>query len=42
MAQEAATAADRVYEVFDAAMVVDDRAGAVSVVASKGRLVSNT
>lgn len=38
MAQEAATAADRVCEIFDAPMVVDDRAGAVAVVSSKGRL----
>jgi ATP-binding cassette subfamily B protein len=38
MAQEAATAADRVYEVFDAAMTVDDRPGAVSLVSSSGRL----
>ncbi|MGA2531034.1 MAG: ABC transporter ATP-binding protein [Acidimicrobiales bacterium] len=38
MAQEAATASDRVYEVFDAAMVVDDRPGATSLVSAKGRL----
>jgi ATP-binding cassette subfamily B protein len=38
MAQEAATAADRVCEVFDAAMVVDDRPGARAVATSKGRL----
>jgi len=38
MAQEAATAADRVYEVFDAAMVVDDRPGAVVLGRSKGHL----
>jgi len=38
MAQEAATAADRVYEVFDAAMVVDDRDGAVAHASSHGRL----
>ncbi|MGA2531258.1 MAG: ABC transporter ATP-binding protein [Acidimicrobiales bacterium] len=39
MAQEAATAADRVYDVFDAAMVVEDRPGAVVHSVSKGRLV---
>ena len=39
MAQEAATAADRVYEIFDAAMSVDDRPGAVPLVSSSGRLV---
>ena len=38
MAQEAATAADRVYEVFDAAMVVDDRPGAAPLARSEGRL----
>jgi len=38
MAQEAATAADRVCEIFDAAMVVDDRPGATSLARSKGRL----
>jgi ATP-binding cassette subfamily B protein len=38
MAQEAATAADRVCEVFDAAMVVDDRPGAAPLAVSKGRL----
>jgi ATP-binding cassette subfamily B protein len=38
MAQEAATAADRVCEVFDAAMVVDDRPGAARLAVSKGRL----
>jgi len=39
MAQEAATAADRVYEIFDAAMSVDDRPGAVPLASSSGRLV---
>jgi ATP-binding cassette subfamily B protein len=39
MAQEAATAADRVCEIFDAAMVVDDRPTAVPLVKSSGRLV---
>jgi ATP-binding cassette subfamily B protein len=38
MAQEAATAADRVCEVLDAAMVVDDRPGARVLPVSKGRL----
>jgi ATP-binding cassette subfamily B protein len=38
MAQEAATAADRVCEIFDAAMIVDDRPNATPVAASKGRL----
>jgi ATP-binding cassette subfamily B protein len=38
MAQEAGTAADRVYEVFDAAMTVDDRPGAICLEASSGRL----
>lgn len=38
MAQEAATAADRVCEIFDAAMVVDDRASATSMATSRGRL----
>ncbi|HEV8063608.1 MAG TPA: ABC transporter ATP-binding protein [Acidimicrobiales bacterium] len=39
MAQEAGTAADRVCEIFDAAMLVDDRPGAVPLVKSTGRLV---
>jgi len=38
MAQEAATAADRVCEIFDAAMVVDDRESARSMAVSNGRL----
>ncbi|HXY44358.1 MAG TPA: ABC transporter ATP-binding protein, partial [Acidimicrobiales bacterium] len=38
MAQEAATAADRVCEIFDAAMVVSDRPTATPVPGSKGRL----
>jgi len=38
MAQEAATAADRVYEVLDAARSVEDRPGAVPLVHSRGRL----
>jgi ATP-binding cassette subfamily B protein len=38
MAQEAATAADRVCEVFDAAMVVDDLPGSAPLAVSKGRL----
>ncbi len=38
MAQEAATAADRVCEVFDAAMVVSDRPNATPVAVSRGRL----
>jgi ATP-binding cassette subfamily B protein len=38
MAQEAATAADRVCEIFDAPIVVGDRAGATSVARSAGRL----
>jgi len=38
MAQEAGTAADRVYEVFDAAMTVDDRPGARRLGSSSGRL----
>lgn len=38
MAQEAATAADRVYEIFDAAMIVDDKPGARALPTSNGRL----
>ncbi|HKH88445.1 MAG TPA: ABC transporter ATP-binding protein, partial [Acidimicrobiales bacterium] len=38
MAQEAATAADRVCEVFDAAMSVDDRPSAAPLAVSRGRL----
>jgi ATP-binding cassette subfamily B protein len=38
MAQEAATAADRVWEIFDATMLVDDRPGAAPRTVSKGRL----
>jgi ATP-binding cassette subfamily B protein len=39
MAREAATAADRVCEIFDAAIVIDDRPNATAVAVSKGRLV---
>lgn len=38
MAQEAATAADRVWEIFDAPMVVADRPAATPLVSSLGRL----
>ncbi|MHB8506459.1 MAG: ABC transporter ATP-binding protein, partial [Acidimicrobiales bacterium] len=38
MAQQAATAADRVLEVFDAALTIDDRPGALSLEHSEGRL----
>jgi ATP-binding cassette subfamily B protein len=38
MAQEAATAADRVCEIFDSEITVSDRPGAVSLVRARGRL----
>ncbi|HEY1332222.1 MAG TPA: ABC transporter ATP-binding protein [Actinomycetota bacterium] len=38
MAQEAATAAERIYEVFDSPAVVADRPGAAALKDSKGRL----
>lgn len=38
MAQQAATAADRVCEIFDAQMSVDDRPSAVALAESRGRL----
>src|SRR5207302_9075756 len=38
LAQEAATAAERRYEVFDEPLVVTDAPGAVALVAASGRL----
>ncbi|MDA8038536.1 MAG: ABC transporter ATP-binding protein [Actinomycetota bacterium] len=38
MAQQAATAADRVCEIFDAELSVDDRPSAVALAQSRGRL----
>jgi ATP-binding cassette subfamily B protein len=38
MAQQAATAADRVLEVFDASLTIDDRPGAVPLERAAGRL----
>jgi len=38
LAQEAATAAERIYEVFDEPLVVTDAPGAVPLVAASGRL----
>lgn len=38
MAQQAATAADRVCEIFDAEVSIDDRPGAVTLASSRGRL----
>ena len=38
MAQQAATAADRVCEIFDATMSIDDRPGALTLGQSTGRL----
>ncbi|MDA8312322.1 MAG: ABC transporter ATP-binding protein [Actinomycetota bacterium] len=42
MAQQAGTAADRVVEIFDAAVTVDDRPGAVSLARATGRLSFET
>jgi ATP-binding cassette subfamily B protein len=38
LAQESATAADRIYEVFDETLFVTDRPGAVPLVRARGRL----